>query len=182
MSCHAAGLGEGPALIDVTPEEWQGPSFGAKDSASERDTPAGCSVRREAANGLGARAWYRCRARDAREVCARMLGMLSAHPNIPRLPVLPQVSKMKPSALDQVNLHVEGGPACVLHEPWAWGAYGRRVAARKVRGASRLPQPPYGCGAVMIFYWYLSGIYHFFDSFEECGIRSGIGMVFFLIF
>ena len=77
-----------------------------------------------------------------------MLGMLSAHPDIPRLPVLPQVSKMKPSALDQVNLHVEGGPAYVLHEDCAWGAYGRRSAARKARGASRLPQPPYGCGGM----------------------------------
>ena len=75
-----------------------------------------------------------------------MLGMLSAHPDIPRLPMLPQVSKMKPSALDRVNLHVEGGQACVLHEHCAWGACGRRGAARKARGASRLPRPPYGCG------------------------------------
>ena len=75
-----------------------------------------------------------------------MLGMLSAHPDIPRLPVLPQVSKMKPSALNQVNLHVQGGPACVLYEHCAWGAYGRRGAARKAeaRRASRGLQ--HGCG------------------------------------
>jgi hypothetical protein len=68
-----------------------------------------------------------------------MLGMCTARPEIPRLPVLPQVSKMKPSALDQVNLHVEGGQACVLHEHCAWGACGRRGAAGKAvaRRASR---------------------------------------------
>ena len=126
-------------------EEWLLPPFGANDCASERHTPAGCSVRGEAANGLGARAWYRCRACDARELCARMLGMCTAHPEIPRLPVLPQVSKMKPSALNQVNLHVQGGPACVLYEHCAWGAYGRRGAARKAGGASCLPRPPHGC-------------------------------------
>ena len=31
--------------------------------------------------------------------------------------------------------------------------------------------------AVIIIYRYWSGIYHFFDSFWECGKRSGIGMV-----
>ena len=68
-----------------------------------------------------------------------MLGMCSAHPNIRRLPVLPQVSKMKSSALDRVHLHVEGGLACVLHENYAWGACGRRGAAGKAeaRRASR---------------------------------------------
>ena len=77
-----------------------------------------------------------------------MLGMCCAHPGIPRLPVLPQVSKMKPSALNQVNLHVQGGPACVLYEHCAWGAYGRRGAARKAeaRRVSHAPRPPYSCG------------------------------------
>ena len=60
-----------------------------------------------------------------------MLGMCTAHPEIPRLPVLPQVSRMKPSALCRVNLHVEGGLACLLHEHSAWGACGRRGAAGK---------------------------------------------------
>ena len=60
-----------------------------------------------------------------------MLGMSSAHPEIPRLPVLPQVSKMKPSALNLVHLHVQGGLACVLYEHCAWGACGRRGAAGK---------------------------------------------------
>ena len=32
----------------------------------------------------------------------------------------------------------------------------------------------------MTIYRYWSGIYHFFDSFGDCGKRSGIGMVFFL--
>ena len=75
-----------------------------------------------------------------------MLGMCSAHPDIPRLPVLPQVSKMKPSALDRVNLHVEGGLACVLHEHCAWGACGRRGAAGKAeaRRASRQVDVPMG--------------------------------------
>ena len=60
-----------------------------------------------------------------------MLGMCSAYSEIPCLPVLPQVSKMKPSGLNQVNLHVQGGPACVLYEHCAWGAYGRHGAAGK---------------------------------------------------
>ena len=60
-----------------------------------------------------------------------MLGMCFAHPEIPCLPVLPQVSRMKPSVLNHLNLHVGGGPACVLHECCAWGAYGRRGAAGK---------------------------------------------------
>ena len=68
-----------------------------------------------------------------------MLGMCSARPEIPRLPVLPQVSEMKLSVLNQVNLHVEGGLARVLHEHCSWGACGRRGAAGKAeaRRASR---------------------------------------------
>ena len=68
-----------------------------------------------------------------------MLGMSSAHPEIPRLPVLPQESEMKLSVLNQVNLHVEGGLDRVLHEDCAWGACGRRGAAGKAeaRRASR---------------------------------------------
>ena len=130
---------QGPVSIRQRAEEWVQPSFGANDCASERHTPAGCSVRGEAANALGACARCRCRACDAREVYARMLGMCSAHPDIPRLPVLPQVSRMKPSALCRVNLHVEGGLACLLHEHSAWGACGRRGAAGKAvaRRASR---------------------------------------------
>ena len=34
----------------------------------------------------------------------------------------------------------------------------------------------------MTIYRYWSGIYHFFDSFGDCGKRSGIGMVFFFDF
>ena len=122
---------QGPVSIRQRAEEWVQPSFGANDCASERHTPAGCSVRGEAANALGARAWCHCRTCDARELCARMLGMCIAHPEIPRLPVLPQVSKMKPSALDGASLHVEGGQACVPHENCAWGACGRCGAAGK---------------------------------------------------
>ena len=143
---HGPVHSKGPASSRLRAEEWLLPSFGANESASERLTPAGCSVRGEAADALGARAWCHCRTCDAREVRARMLGMCSAYPDIPCLPVLPQVSKMKPSALDGASLHVEGGQACVLHEHCAWGACGRRGAARKARGASRLPRPPYGCG------------------------------------
>ena len=75
-----------------------------------------------------------------------MLGMCSARPKIPRLPMLPQVSEMKLSVLNQVNLHMEGGLARILHEHCAWGACGRCGAAGEGRGASRLPRPPYGCG------------------------------------
>ena len=130
---------QGPVSIRQRAEEWVQPSFGANDCASERHTPAGCSVRGEAANGIGARAWCRCRACDASEVYARMLGMCSAHPDIPRLPVLPQVSMMMPSELNRVHLHVQGGLACLLHEGYAWGACGRRGAAGKAeaRRASR---------------------------------------------
>ena len=60
-----------------------------------------------------------------------MLGMCTANAEIPRLPVLPQVSRMMPSALNQVNLHVQGGLASLLHEHYAWGACGRRGAAGK---------------------------------------------------
>ena len=122
---------QGPASSRRRAEEWLLPPFCANDCASERHTPAGCSVRGEAANGLAARARYRCRTCDAREVRARMLGMCSAHPDFPCLPVLPQVSKMKPSALDGASLHVEGGQACVPHEHCAWGACGRCGAAGK---------------------------------------------------
>ena len=68
-----------------------------------------------------------------------MLGMCSAYAEVPCLPVLPQVSEMKLSVLNQVNLHVEGGLARVLHEDCAWGACGRRGAAGKAeaRRASR---------------------------------------------
>ena len=34
-----------------------------------------------------------------------------------------------------------------------------------------------GRRAVFKLYRYLSGIYHFFDSFGKCGKKSGIGMV-----
>ena len=105
--------------------------FGANDCASERHTPAGCSARGEASNGLGACARCRCRACDAREVYARMLVMCSAHPEIPCLPMLPQVSEMKLSVLNRVNLRVEGSLACLLHELSAWGACGRCGAAGK---------------------------------------------------
>ena len=130
---------QGPVSSRQRAEEWQLPPFGANDSASKRRAAAGCSVRSKAANALGACARCRCRACDAREVCARMLGMCCAHPRIPRLPVLPQVSKMKPSALYRVHLHVQGGLACVLYEHCAWGACGRRGAAGKAeaRRASR---------------------------------------------
>ena len=128
---HGPVHSKGPASPRRRAEEWLQPSFRANDCASERLTPAGCSVRGEAANGLGARAWCHCRACDAREVYARMLGMCSAHPDFPCLPVLPQVSKMKPSALDGASLHVEGGQACVPHEHCAWGACGRCGAAGK---------------------------------------------------
>ena len=60
-----------------------------------------------------------------------MLGMCSARPEIPRLPVLPQVSEMKLNVLNRVNLRVEGSQACLLHERSAWGACGRRGAAGK---------------------------------------------------
>jgi hypothetical protein len=30
---------------------------------------------------------------------------------------------------------------------------------------------------MILFYRYLSGIYHFFDSFGKCGKKGGIGMV-----
>ena len=60
-----------------------------------------------------------------------MLGMCIAHPEIPRLPVLPQVSKMKPSVFYRVHLHVQGGLACVLHAPRAWCSCAGRWAARE---------------------------------------------------
>ena len=46
---------------------------------------------------------------------------------------------MKPSELNRVHLHVEGGLACLLYEHYAWGACGRRGAAGKAeaRRASR---------------------------------------------
>ena len=68
-----------------------------------------------------------------------MLGMCSAYSEIPCLPVLPQVPRMKPIALNRVNIHVEGSLACLLHEHYAWGACGRRGAAGKAeaRRASR---------------------------------------------
>ena len=115
----------------VTGSAPPGPWFSANDCASERHTPAGCSARGETSNGLGACARCRCRACDAREVYARMLGMCSAHPEIPCLPMLPQVSEMKLSVLNRVNLRVEGSLACLLHELSAWGACGRCGAAGK---------------------------------------------------
>ena len=60
-----------------------------------------------------------------------MLGMCSAHPEVPCLPVLPQVSEMKLSVLNRVNLRVEGSQACLLHKRSAWGACGRCGAAGK---------------------------------------------------
>ena len=36
---------------------------------------------------------------------------------------------------------------------------------------------PIEWNTVMKLYRYLSGIYHFFDSFGKCGKKSGIGMV-----
>ena len=61
-----------------------------------------------------------------------MLGMCCAHPRIPRLPVLPQVSRMMPSALNpSQSSRVQGGLASLLHEHYAWGACGRRGAAGK---------------------------------------------------
>ena len=122
---------KGPASSRLRAEEWLLPSFGANESASERLTPAGCSVRGEAANALGARAWCHCRTCDAREVRARMLGMCSAYAEVPCLPVLPQVPRMKLSVLNRVNLHVEASLACLLHEHSAWGACGRCGAAGK---------------------------------------------------
>ena len=41
----------------------------------------------------------------------------------------------------------------------------------------KLDRTPIKLVPVMIFYRYLSGIYHFFDSFGKCGKTSGIGMV-----
>ena len=74
-----------------------------------------------------------------------MLGMCSAHPNIRRLPVLPQVSKMKPSALYRVHLHVQGGLACVLHAPRAYCRVARVVVqlrrpCRAMHGLRALPR------------------------------------------
>ena len=88
---------QGPASIRQRAEEWLQPSFRANDSASESHTPAGCSVRDEAANGLAARARYRCRTCDAREVHAHMLGMYCAHPEIPCLDVLRQAPASMPT-------------------------------------------------------------------------------------
>ena len=88
---HGPVHSKGPASSRLRAEEWLLPSFDANDCASERHTPAGCSARGEASNGLGACARCRCRACDAREVHARMLGMCSAHPEIPCLRMLPQV-------------------------------------------------------------------------------------------
>ena len=142
---HGPVHSKGPASSRLRAEEWLLPSFGANDCASERLTPAGCSVRGEAANALAACARYRCRACDAREVCARMLGMCTAHPDIPRLPVLPQVSKMKPSALYRAERHAQGGLACVLQEHCKKGAGGGpRMMYLKGWDFRLLSNPPRG--------------------------------------
>ena len=122
---------QGPVSSRQRAEEWQLPPFGANDSASERHAAAGCSVRGEAANGLAARARYRCRACDAREVRARMLGMYCAHPEIPCLDVLRQAPASSSTSRNQVEMHVQGGSARVLHAPRAWLSRAGRWAARE---------------------------------------------------
>ena len=69
-----------------------------------------------------------------------MLGMCSAYAEVPCLPVLPQVSEMKLSVLNRVNLRVEGSQACLLHKRSAWGACGRCGAAGKAAVARRASQ------------------------------------------
>ena len=119
-------------------------SFGANDWASERRAAAGCRVRGEAANGLVARAWCHCRACDAREVCARMLGMRSAYAEIPRLPVLPQVASGKDEVQRAQSSPSSRGRQPGLPSPQALRVGSLREARRgsEGRGASRLVRPP----------------------------------------
>ena len=127
-------------------EEWLLPPFRANDCASERLTPAGCSVRGAAANGLAACARYPCRACDAIEVHARMLGMCCAHPDIPCLDVLRQAPGSSSTSRNRVERHLQGGPARVLHAPRAWSSRAGRWAAREAAQCRAVHSMP--CAAV----------------------------------
>ena len=60
-----------------------------------------------------------------------MLGMYCAHPEIPCLDVLRQAPASSSTSRNQVEMHVQGGSARVLHAPRAWLSRAGRWAARE---------------------------------------------------